>query len=211
MLPQQRIHTQHMAYGIAYGQRIVFPVGQDMHCHQIDMRSKPGMAQPELPYVRIGHRHRRAFPGVVQIAGQLLRRQLAPQQHFVADDQKLYRALELPRQHKRALQFLPVLDGIAREPGTQPHPHAEPRGDRRQRIQPLAQSVCPDAVRQRFEDAQVLFDLRRRYPRLQGMRIERRGARPPERRIGNTGQNAGRSGWFYKRHRNTAHKPPTEH
>ncbi len=72
--------------GIARGNGEVLPVGEDMDGDEVDGSGDLAVAQPELPHIGIGYRHRHLCLDLTDGAGEVGRRHFAPQQHLVADD-----------------------------------------------------------------------------------------------------------------------------
>ena len=75
-----------MSGGDRRRQREILPIGQDVDGDEIDVVLQVAIAQPELPDVRIGDRHRDLRFDLADDGAEVGRRHFAAQQHFVADD-----------------------------------------------------------------------------------------------------------------------------
>src|SRR5262249_7594639 len=105
-----------MARGVAGRDRKVLPVRQDVDGDEVDRARYLAIAQPELPYVRIGHRHRYLRFDLADGAGELWRRHLAAQQHLVADDHRRDDVGIPLGERDRALDLLAAQVGNTRQP-----------------------------------------------------------------------------------------------
>ena len=75
-----------MGGGARRRNRKVLPIRQDMDGDEIDRVLHVRIAQPKLPDVGIGDRHRHLRLDLADVADEVGRRHFAAQQHFVADD-----------------------------------------------------------------------------------------------------------------------------
>ena len=133
--------------------RVVLPIGQYVYGNDIDMLCQWRMAQPELPHVRIRHGHGRYLFGLGEYPAQSLRRELAAQQHFIANHQQVNDIFELVCQGDAPGQFLPVLYFVTRQPYTQLHAHFQLLDNARHCIEPLGQAVGTNAVGAGFKNS----------------------------------------------------------
>ena len=176
--------------------RVILPERQDVDGDEVDRIGELCVLQPEFPHIRIGHRDRHRFLHRPDQAGQVGRSLFAPQQHLVTNHDRVNVRRMCLRDLDRPGNLALVLRRIPTDPDAKQDPHAQFPGDRRHRLQALADGIGPDAVGVRTEDLQVGTEALDRHPRIG---IEGRLAGATKRRIGQAGHTRGRG--IDQRHR----------
>ncbi len=184
-LPRQRGDRQHVVDGPGAGHGGVLPVGKDVHGHDVDPGAQRLVAEPELPDVGVADRHRRRLPRAIEQRAEGLDRQLAAQQHLVADDQQVDHVGRAPRDLQRPIELGGVGTRVAAQPGAELHAHAEPPCDLGHHIETLADRIRPHAASAGAQDPEILFDPFDAHARAG---VERCLARPAKRRVRHAGQ-----------------------
>src|SRR5262249_35270388 len=150
-----------MARGVAGRDRKVLPVRQDVDGDEVDRARYLAIAKPELPYVRIGHRHRYLRFDLADGAGELWRRHPARQQHLVADDPRRDDVGIPLGERDRALDLLAAQVGNARQPQPLHHLEAVAAGNLRDLVEAVVDRIGANAVGDHFELREVFIDLPR--------------------------------------------------
>ena len=197
-----RVHRCHVLHRAIRRYRLVFPVRQDVDGEVIHRSGQLGMAQPELPHVGISHRLGHRLAHARQIGRQLRRRQLAAQQHLVADDHRAHHVRIGARSGDAEADLFVVRLGVLPQPDAEQHLHAVAPGDPRYRAEALPLRVGAHAIEALRQRAQVLVDA---FGADESGGVERRLARQPERRVRHAGN--ARGGRIGQRHR-PADRPP---
>ncbi len=148
-----------MRRGVARRDREVFPIGQDVDGDEVDGCCHVAVAEPELPHVRVGHRHRHLRFDLTDQLGEVRRRDLAPQEGLVADDEPGNDIRKALGKRDGALHLGAVLRRIVRDPHPLQHLHTVATGDLRDLVEAMIGRVCPHAVGDLLEVGQVLVDL----------------------------------------------------
>ncbi len=106
----------HMGDRIVRRDRRVLPIGENVDGDEVGGRRKLGRLQPELPDIGIGDRQPRPLPHLLEISLDLGGRELAPEQHLVADDEGLDSAGMVASERKCRLDLAPVLGPVPPKP-----------------------------------------------------------------------------------------------
>ena len=172
----------------------VFPVRQDMDGDEIDFGGDFAVAQPELPHVRVGDRHRDVRFDVADRAGEVERRHFAAQQDLVPYDHRGDH-IGIPRSElERGLDLLAIAIREARQPQPLQHLQSVVLRDLGNPIKSVIDGICPHAIGDRLELRQILLDL----PRVdRNIRAERRLVAPE----GSVGDAMGLLAWGERRGR----------
>ena len=146
--------------------RYAFPVRQQVHGDEVDVtRDLVHLLallaigrQPDIPGFGGRHRHADTAPDDVDVADQLLRRQVATQQGFVADDDAFDVRTRVGLLDQRLdLDVVAVLPAI--EPGAGGHRHAVLAGERRD-LRRIEGAIGPQPPRVLGQHRDVLVQLR---------------------------------------------------
>ena len=174
-----------------------------MNGHEVDRAGELGIAVPELPDIRVGHRARHRGFDLADDGGEVHGRQLAAQQDLVSDHDRGDRLRVAPGQRDRAVDLDAVFLPLGTEPKPEHHLHTQRRGDRRHLVDAVLGRIGADTVRELPQAAQVLLDLpgRDMRARLQGILVL------AERRIGDALQRSAVASYL-RRHVDRASKPP---
>ena len=147
--------------GVARGNREIFPIRQDMNGDEIDLGRELAVAQPELPYVRVGHRHadlRFHFP---DLTGKYRWRHVAAQQDFISDYDGGDHVRELPRKLDGAIDLPAVELGKARKPQPLEHLPTVLARNLRDAVKPVIYGIGAHAIGDLLEPRQVRGNLAR--------------------------------------------------
>ena len=93
-----------------------------MNGDEVDRRGELTIAQPELPYIRIGDRHFHSRLHLADDVAERLGGQFAAQQHLVADHDGLHHVRVAVGEIDRGLDLVLVEDRIRPEPDPQQAP-----------------------------------------------------------------------------------------
>ncbi len=116
----------------------VLPVGQDVDGDEIDFVGERGVAQPEFPYVGIGHRLAHALLDLANIAAQLRGRHVLAQQDLIADDHPLNRVGIEVGMVDQKIDLFEIFLLVEAEPGASPNFQAILSGTLRHDLEILA-------------------------------------------------------------------------
>src|SRR5208282_2055891 len=143
---------------------IVLPIRQDMDRYKVDMGGEPRIPQPEFPYVGVTHGLFDSRPYAFDIAGELLGCKILAQQHLVADDDAVDDVGIAVGEADHAPDFALVDVGLAPEPGTLHHLHAQWAGISWNHLEPLKARIGSNrsgALRKHVDILQNLRECRR--------------------------------------------------
>ena len=151
-----------MGRGARRRQRKILPIGQDVDGDEIDRVLQVGIAQPELPDVRIGDRLGDLGFDLADDGAEIGRRHFAAQQHLVADDHRPDDVRILFGKRHGGGHLRPVVRDAVGQP--QPLQDFEPiaLGDFRNLIEAVLDRIGADAIGVARQEFQILVDLLRR-------------------------------------------------
>lgn len=136
-----------MRQDIVRGNRVIFPIGQDMDGHEIDRVDKLRSLQPELPDIRIGDRFAGTLSNLADILFELGDGQFASQQRLVAHDQSFDDVWVVLGECKGQLDLVPIVGAIPAKPNALQHLQAVLAGDRGDPAVLLRGRIGPNAGR----------------------------------------------------------------
>ena len=139
--------------------RKILPVRQDMDGDEIDRRRDVPIAQPELPDVGVGHRHRHLRLDLTDGLDKSGSRHFAPQQDFVADDHRLDHIRKSLGERDPAVDLLAGELRDARQPQALHHLDTVALGDLRDLVEAMVGRIGAHAVGDALELDQVGLDL----------------------------------------------------
>ena len=130
--------------GFIDGNRIIFPVGQNVDHHKIGGRRNLRMFEPELPDIGIGDRHfRQGGLDLADIFDKLGSGDFTAQQDFVSHNDSPYAGRVAPGQFNDFCQFLLIENRITADPGAQKNLHTVFFGKDRHSFQ-SGDGICTD-------------------------------------------------------------------
>ena len=189
--------------GVPRRDRIVFPIGQNVDGDEVHRGCELAIAQPELPYVGIGHRRLDPRLHAADRLAKHGRRHFATQQRLVADDDGAHHVREPVRQRNSGADLILRAVGVARHPQPQHHLEAMPLRDFGNLVETEIDRIGANAIGHLRQLGEILFDL----GGLDfGREIERR-LRAAERRIRNAIELL-TAGKRRRRHRHRGAEPP---
>ncbi len=201
-------NVDEMLLGLVYGDRLVVPERQDMNRNEIQLAPDLGIAQHEGPDVGGRNRLLDGFLDPPDIADQLVRGEIAAQQHLVADHNLGHRLRMLVRLLDALGEFLLVDVLVRAQPDAEGHLDVVLLGQFGQMLEPFAGRIGADVPGAPDQHLQILFDFLRRRIGLgqrtlaapiggEGHAVERLGifrrdrdrpiGEPPDRSRGDTG------------------------
>ena len=184
-------------------QRKILPVRQDMDGDEIDRILQVGVAQPVFPNVGIGDGLRHLRLDLADQAGEVGFRQIAAQQHFVADDDRGNHVGKLFGKSDHGCDLALVSLGLVGQPNALQHFHAVALRDCRDLVLAVLDRISAHAVRVTRQQRQILVDL----PRADARRLDQRILIGAKRRIGHAIEIAAR-GKRQRRQPNRRAEPP---
>ena len=185
-------------------QRKILPVRQDMDGDEIDRILQVGIAQPVFPNVGIGDGLRHLRLDLADQAGEVGVRQIAAQQHFVADDDRGNDVGKLFGEADRGRDLALVSLGLVGQPNALQHFHAVALRDCGDLVLAVLDRISAHAVRVARQQRQIFVDLLR----VNARRLDQRILIAAKRRIGHAIELAARGQRRWRQPNRRAEPPP---